>query len=124
MGGIISFFIGLFSLGAGTTMAAKEDMDLHRKNQEYLAGNYNYSTQSMYDYGSNGLLYSRFDIDAITVAIKTDWPRMSDLNAWELAKTAAAKKLMEEETPYKYQVPDRFKYFDLDKYAADEFRVK
>lgn len=123
MGGLFCFFTGLLSLGASAGIAFKEQSDIDRQNMEYLQGNYSYAVQSDYDF-NRGKLYAAYDLDRVVEAIKADYPRMTDYNAWEVAEAAVAKKMMEEQTNYKYKLSENCKFFDLDKYAKDEFKRK
>ena len=43
---------------------------------------------------------------------------------YEIAKTAAKKKLFEEETGFAYELPRMMTYIDLEKYTTEEFRLE
>lgn len=122
MTGIASFFVGLLSLGAGAGMAFKERSEIERENREYVANRYSYAVQSEYDY-NYGRLMRAYDMKKVEAAVKADYPRMTDTAAYKVAEAAVAKKLMESETNYRYKVSEDCKFFDLDKYVRDEFRI-
>lgn len=122
MTGIASFFVGLLSLGAGAGMAFKEHSEIERENREYVANRYSYAVQSEYDY-NYGRLMRAYDMKKVEAAVKADYPRMTDTAAYKVAEAAVAKKLMESETNYRYKVSEDCKFFDLDKYVRDEFRI-
>lgn len=122
MTGIASFFVGLLSLGAGAGMAFKERSEIERENREYVANRYSYAVQSEYDY-NYGRLMRAYDMKKVEAAVKADYPRMTDTAAYKVAEAAVAKKLMESETNYRYKVSEDCKFFDLDKYVRDEFKI-
>lgn len=122
MTGIASFFVGLLSLGAGAGMAFKERSEIERENREYVSNRYSYAVQSEYDY-NYGRLMRAYDMKKVEAAVKADYPRMTDTAAYKVAEAAVAKKLMESETNYRYKVSEDCKFFDLDKYVRDEFRI-
>lgn len=122
MTGIASFFVGLLSLGAGAGMAFKERSKIERENREYVANRYSYAVQSEYDF-NYGRLMRAYDMKKVEAAVKADYPRMTDTAAYKVAEAAVAKKLMESETNYRYKVSEDCKFFDLDKYVRDEFRI-
>lgn len=119
--GPFAFLAGLFSLGASAGMSIKQDMENERQVREREEKHYSYPTQSRYDYNASKL-YGAYDILAMTERILEEYPRMSYGVANEIAEASVAKKLMEAETPFKYEPSMRCQYFDLDKYATDEFK--
>lgn len=119
MSAVFAFLSSIFALGTSGAMAFKAQNEVERANQEYLNNNYNYSVQIEYERNSIG-----FDLDKVIDAIKNDYPNISEGNAYEVAFAAIAKRKMEEETNYKYEVRGVAQYFELDKYATDEFKVK
>lgn len=118
MGGVFAFITSLFSLSASGIMAFKEQSSMDRKNKEFLDSKYNFSAQLRYERNSIG-----YDLDKVIEAIKDDYPNISDCNAYEVAFAAIAKRKMEEETHYKYEQRGITKYFELEKYATDKFKV-
>lgn len=124
MGGPFSFIVGLFSLGAAAGIECKSRSQAEREYQEKIEKGYNYSTQVDYDYGLKGSLeriLREFDYMKIKAAIEKDFPAMSETNVHQVVCMAVRKRWMESESPYKYEVPERFGLVDIDKYAGDEF---
>lgn len=125
MGGAFSFIAGLFSLGAAAGMESKSRTQAEREYQEKIEKSYHYSTQVDYDYGLKGDLKRitrEFDYMKIKAAIKKDFPAMSETNVHQVICMAVRKRWMESESPYKYEVPERFELVDIDKYATDKFK--
>lgn len=118
MAGVFAFLSSIFAFGASGAMAFKDQNEVERANKEYLNNNYNYSVQIRYERNSIG-----FDLDKVIEAIENDYPNISKCNAYEVAFAAIAKRKMEEETNYKYEPRGVSKYFDLARYATDEFKV-
>lgn len=121
MSGIFSFFSGVFSLGAGMGLALKELNNNEIEWENNIAAGYNYAAQSKYDFDS-GKLYINFDIEAIIQEIQNDYPKMNEFCAREIAEASVAKRMLEEETKYKYKPSENCKFFNLEKYARNEFR--
>lgn len=119
----IRFITGIGALTGAAFSELKESNAKERQWEERLKKGYSQAAQSRYDLGSR-YPYKEFDIGKIKEEIKSDYPWASDLLVHEVAMTATAKKLFEDETEYVYEVPERMNYFDLDKYAADEFRLR
>ena len=115
------FVSGVASCLASGIMGLKESNDIEVQYEQDLAAGYSYAAQSRYDF-DQGRLYKQFYIGDIMNDIKKDYPKMNDFVAREIAEAAIAKKLLEEETNYKYKPLDKFKYFDLKKYGDNAVR--
>ena len=123
MGGLFAFLTGIFSLGTGFALSCKEQNDLDLQWEKDVAEGYSYAAQSEYDF-NRGRLYRAYFIDDIMKEIQKDYPNMNDYCARQVAEAAVAKKLLEEETQYKYKPSDNCKFFNLNKYAKEEFKKK
>lgn len=121
MGPILGFFTGLFSLGASAGLAIKEQSEIDRKNREYVQNRYSYAVQSGYDFHW-GRLNAAYDMDKVIGEVMADYPLITRYNAIDVARAAVAKKMMETETEYKYKPEEKCSFFDLDKYAKEEFK--
>ena len=116
------FITGVGSLIGSLALGLKEDAETEQQLKEESSKSFSRSLQFNYDY--DGGRWSReFDLEKMKAAIKWDRPSASDLLIYEIAKTAAKKKLFEEETGFAYELPRRMTYIDLDKYTTDEFRL-
>lgn len=118
MSGVFTFLSSLFALGSSGAMAYKNHNEVEKANREYLDSKYNFSAQLRYERNSIG-----YDLDKVIDAIKDDYPNISECNAYEVAFAAIAKRKMEEETNYRYEQRGITKYFDLEKYATDKFKI-
>lgn len=123
MGGALSFLTGIFSLGASFIIDCKEQNDNEYQWEKDVSAGYNYAAQSRYDF-NRGKLYQSYYIEKIIAEVQKDYPKMNDYCARQVAEAAVAKKMLEEETKYKYKPSDNCKYFNLDKYIRDEFKKK
>ena len=127
MSGPFSFLVGLFSLGAAAGMEGKSRSQAEREWEEKLEKGYDYSTQLDYDHGLKGDLkriMREYDYMKMKAAIEKDYPRMTETMVHETICTGVRKRWMEEESRFKYEVPNKFGYINIDKYATDEFKRK
>lgn len=121
--GPFSFLIGLGSLVASSFMTLGKDAGLEAKSQEWKSHKYSHYIQEDYDLNTARMVLS-YDFDKIKAAIRADYPGISDTWAYKITVTAIAKRMMEEETEWEYQVPEQIldANIDIDKYATDEFK--
>lgn len=116
------FVSGVASCLASGIMGLKEDNDREVQYAADQAAGYNSIEQDRYDLNL-GRIYYAFNLEKIIADIQKDYPKMNHYAAQKVALASVAKKLMEEETRYKYRPSESTKYFDLDKYAKEEYRA-
>lgn len=123
MGGPFTFLAALGSFLASGAMYLKEDADREAKNREWRSHKYSWYIQEEYD-NDYSRLFRIYDLDKMQAAIQADYPRMSSTWVYMIAQTAAAKRLMEEETEWEYKIPEKLvnANIDVDKYSTDEFK--
>lgn len=120
----LRFITGVGSLIGSLALGLKEDAETEQQLKEESPKSLSRSLQFNYDY-DNGRWSREFDLEKMKEAIKWDHPNASDLLVFEIAKTAAKKRLFEEETKFNYELPKRMTYIgDLDKYTTDEFKLE
>lgn len=118
------FVTGVGSLIGSLALGLKEDAETERQLTEESPKMFSRRLQYNYDY-DGGRWGREFDLEKMKEAIKWDHPNASELLIFEIAKTAAKKKLFEEETRFDYELPKRMTYIgDLDKYTTDEFKLE
>lgn len=123
-GGPFAFIIGALSLltSFGLTVHDHNKHELER--EEYYRSGFNQIIQNgRYD-GDRQYLRDKYDVLKVVDVVKQEYPRMSDVIAFEVAYMAIAKKLMESETSYKYQVPEKYQFLgELERFAQEECRI-
>lgn len=115
------FVSGVASCLASGIMGIKEDNDREAQYEADKRAGYNSIVQDRYDYNI-ARLFEAYDYRAMIEDIKRQYPRMTDFAAEKVIMASIAKKLMEEETNYKYKPSESVKYFYLDQYTKDEYR--
>lgn len=117
----LAFITGVFALTGSAVMGIKEDNDREVQYEADKRAGYNSIVQDRYDYNI-ARLFEAYDYRAMMEDIKRQYPRMTDFAARKVIMASIAKKLMEEETNYKYKPSESVKYFYLDQYTKDEYR--
>ena len=122
-GGPFAFIIGVISLFTSFGLTLYDQNKHEREKEEYRNTGYNQIVQcGRYD-GDQCYLREKYDMFKVIDAVKEEYPHMSDVIAYKVAYAAVAKKLMEEETSYKYQVPEELLFLgDIERFAKEELR--
>lgn len=124
-GGPFMFFTGVISLLTSAVLTSREVSKQEIANQEYWKQNYNTNIQlNQYDC-NRPYLFDRYDYQKVMDEILNEYPNMSELNRFQIAVIAIAKRLMEEETSYNYKVPEQYVFLgDIERFANDNSRIK
>ena len=117
------FITGVGSLIGSLVPGLKEDSETEEQLEKESPKMLSKRLQFGYDY-DGGRWGREFNLEKMKTAIKWDHPNANDILIFEIAQTAAKKKLFEEETGFDYELPRRMTYVDLEKYTTDEFRLK
>lgn len=117
------FITGVGSLIGSLVLGLKEDSEAEEQLEKESPKMLSRRLQFGYDY-DGGRWGREFNLEKMKAAIKWDHPNANDILIFEIAQTAAKKKLFEEETGFDYELPRRMTYVDLEKYITDEFRLK
>ena len=124
-GGPFSFFTGVLALftSAGMSLYAHNKQEL--ANEEYRKCGYNPSVQlSNYD-GDRAHLFDHYNYIKVMDEVRKEYPSMNDVNRHQVALIAIAKRLMEEETPYKYEVPEKFRFLgNIERFANENSKAE
>ena len=123
MGPIMAFLSGVAALVTSFGIECNERANSEKQWEIDKKAGYSYAAQSEYDY-NRGKLYQSYYVDDIIKEIQNDYPKMNDYCARQVAEAAVAKKLLEEETCYKYKPSENCKFFNLEKYAKDKYKKR
>lgn len=113
-----AFFMGLFSLGAAGVSSVKETYKHAGQEADYKNGNYNPGIQWDFENVTDG-----FDFELVSNEIRKRMPSSNEMFIHGLAKAAISKKLMEENSTYNFQIPDKFYGYPMDEFTKDIFRT-
>lgn len=124
-GGPFSFIIGALSLLTSFGLTVYDHNKHEVEREAYYNAGYNQIVQNgRYD-GDRQYLRDKYDILKVVDSVKQEYPRMSEVMTFEVAYIAIAKKLMETETKFKYQVPEKFQFLgDLARFATEDCAQK
>lgn len=120
---VFNFLSGLGLIAASQIAGVIQDRDLRAQNHEWESHNYSPYIQEEYDL-NDSRLFEVFDLRKMMDAIRKDYPGLSENMAYCVAQQSAAKRLMEEETSFEYEIRDNVKWLkiDIDKYSTDNFK--
>ena len=125
IGGPFSFITGCLCLLGSGLASLYETNKQELANELYEAQGYHPSIQMFLYDGDRPKLLSHYDYKLVIEEIEKEYPRMSDTNKFNLAMIAIAKRLMEEETPYQYEVPETYRFLgDVERFANENCKVK
>ena len=123
-GGPFTFITGVLALLTSASIDLYQHNKQELENQEYRESGLNHVVQSNRYDGNRPYLMDHYDYTKVMDNIKREYPRMADINAYHIAFVAIAKKLMESETPYKYDVPEKFRFIgNIERFVTEDCRA-
>lgn len=122
-GGPFSFFGGLIALFTSGVASVIESNKQDLENERWQKERYNIVVQrNRYD-GDLPRLLTAYDYKKVEDEIAKAYPNMNSFNRHQIALQAIAKKMMEEETDYKYEVQDKYKFLgNIERFCTVECR--